>query len=318
LLGGCAIGGCLYVLKNAFYALNPAYNEYNRIEGAFRFSFDILLSNLQKYHAFFSDVTPIFFANHYILEVIFITLFAGVMLKSKRFIRLFVFIISIAIIFVTLGLAKVTDGTSSIFFPYSRYYFSLFYLVIFYVWLIDEKGSSFIKNNKFFVSILVLFVLSASLISFFNLSRINDLNFKKEMSLQSGVFVDTTDDVYSDSKKLKYISEKFGAELIVGNNFIVNYAFPALYPDATPTLLLPVGSERLERRTWRIAEEFDAIRKRIILINFKNIYDESHIYPFHKVIYTDRLSDSTIYVIENVRSYTTKKYLYSLGQELTF
>jgi len=240
------------------------------------------------------------------------------MIKSKLYKSYFILIFSLFFVFLTLGFDKVSDGTVSIFYPYSRYYFSIFYLMIFFVWLVDRQNSKLLKYR---INIVILFMIFTSLflkILVDSTLRNYQINVKEEIALQRAVFVDSTDNVYKDSEKLKSVAEQFDAELIIGNNFLINYAFPALHRGATPTLLLPAGRERLERRTWRIAEEFEAIRKRIILINYKNTYDESHIYPFHRVIHTDYLSDSTIYVIENVRSYTTKKYLYSLGQNLTF
>ncbi|MFO8086764.1 MAG: hypothetical protein R6T91_03010 [Bacteroidales bacterium] len=318
LMGGGAIGGIFYILKNSFYALNPHYNHYSRIDGALYFSIDNFLYNLKNYENYFSDVTPILFNDYYALQVVFVLLFSYIMIKSKLYIRYFIFIISLIFIFLTLGFEKISDGTVSIFYPYSRYYFSIFYLMIFFVWLIDKKKSNLLNYKK---NIVIFFIVFASLLSTMVINTTSgnyQINVKEEISLQRGVFVGSTVNIYKDSEKLKSVAEQFDAELIIGNSFLLNYAFPALYREATPTLLLPAGRERLERRTWRIAEEFEAIRKRIILINYKNTYDESHIYPFHKVIHTDHLSDSTIYVIENARSYTTKQYLYSLGQDLTF
>jgi len=318
LIGGGSIGGILYVLKNYFYAINPNYNHYSRIEGALFFSFDNFLNNFKNYENYFSDVTPIFFNNYYVLEVLFVILFSYIMIKSKLYKSYFILIFSLFFVFLTLGFDKVSDGTVSIFYPYSRYYFSIFYLMIFFVWLVDRQNSKLLKYR---INIVILFMIFTSLfLKILVDSTLGNyqINVKEEIALQRAVFVDSTDNVYKDSEKLKTVAEQFDAELIIGNNFLINYAFPALHRGATPTLLLPAGRERLERRTWRIAEEFEAIRKRIILINYKNTYDESHIYPFHRVIHTDYLSDSTIYVIENVRSYTTKKYLYSLGQNLTF
>lgn len=318
LMVGATIGGLFYVFKNYFYELNPEYNYYSRIDGALFFNFDNLLYNIKNYEHYFSDVTPIIFNDYYTLQVFFLLLFSYVFFKSKLYIRFFIFIFSLILILLTLGFEKISDGTISIFYPYSRYYFSIFYLMIFFVWLVDKKKSDFLKYKK---NIVILFIVFAPLF----LKMVVDttsgnyqINVREEITLQRAVFVDSTDSVYKDSEKLKSVAEQFDAELIIGNNFLMNYAFPALYRGATPTLLMPAGRERLERRTWRIAEEFEAIRKRIILINYQNRYDESHIYPFHRVIHTDHLSDSTIYVIENARSYTTKQYLYSLGQDLTF
>jgi hypothetical protein len=314
-LGG-AVGAAVYGAMLLFYQIKPEYNFSRLNNNDVSFSFNNLISNLHQFSRYFGDVLPTFSdANGFLPLLLFLVLILIILLLKKSYKHIFVFWVILFILFISLGTGKIVDGSDSVFYPFSRYYLATVFLIIFLVWLVDGYIVEFIDRHRFVAAtFLVLCVLYTSF-SLYRFAANISTDIMHELEIyQPAVIVYSTDFIRCECERLNNISNKFAVELIVGDDAVLNYAYPALYSDKPPTLLMRIGyREREERRTWRILDEADKVRHMIM------IYDGDNAIIPHKranIIYEEH-KKSSIYILRNPHSLTSKNLLYNYGYSLT-
>lgn len=312
---GAGIGAAIYGLMLSFYNVNTAYNHYgNRNSGTFTYNFSVLADNMNNYKRYFSDVLPAHLNYWYVfLSIFIVTIFA--LLYMRLYKQLAVILFTVSMFVLSLGSERVTDGSDSILFPYSRYYISVTFICIFIIWLVDTPVYESFKRNIFIATIFALCLLVFTCLSIFTSVTNISTHIENELAVkQYAVDCYETEYIYKECKYINSIANKYGAALIVGNDYTLNYAYPALYPDNPPNIILLHSKRRQERRTWQLMGEFGKIRKRILIYDRADNPSYSAMYHVRSdLIYEDHWQNTSIFIFENTQSLKSEIFLRDLG-----
>lgn len=121
--GGLAAGAVLHLSAQAFYRANPSYD----VHGTPTFSFDAgrMIENLGDLDRYLTAYAPEA-ARHVLVPVLLTLAVAALVVWRGRTLRVAAAAATAVVLSVVLlGTAKANDGTASIFFPYSRVYLGL-------------------------------------------------------------------------------------------------------------------------------------------------------------------------------------------------
>lgn len=120
---GLAAGAVLHLLAQAFYRANPGHD----VHGTPAFSFDAgrMIDNLGHLDRYLTAYAPEV-ARHFLVPVVLTLVVTGLVVWRRRTLAVAAAAATAAMLSVVLlGTAKANDGTASIFFPYSRVYLGL-------------------------------------------------------------------------------------------------------------------------------------------------------------------------------------------------
>jgi hypothetical protein len=121
--GGLVAGGVLHLWAQSFYRAHPAANVHGT--PAFSFSFERLGENVGHLGRYLPAYAPEV-ARSWLVVALAVVLVAGWVAWSGRTVAAVgASVTAVALSLVVLGTAKANDGTASLFFPYSRVYLGL-------------------------------------------------------------------------------------------------------------------------------------------------------------------------------------------------
>lgn len=312
---GFGIGAAIYGLMLLFYEVNKSYNYYGaRNNSAFNYNISALISNVSNFERYFSDVTPTYLNNSYLFLSLFIVTVIA-LLYMRLYKQLSVIIFTVSVFVLSLGSGRVLNGSDSILLPYSRYYISGTFICIFIVWLVDTPIFESLKRNRFIATIFAFCLLAYTCLSISRSVSNISTHIENELAAkQDAVDCTETKYIYKECDHINKIATKYGANLIIGTDYILNYAYPALYPDNPPTLILLQSGRRQERRTWQIAEEFGKTRKRVLIYDTTDNPKYTSVYHRRPgLIYEDHWLNTSIYIVENTQSLKSEMLLKELG-----
>lgn len=164
------------------------------------------ITSISHFNALFKGVVPVFYEIG--ASIILYILILGVGIYRLRNKAAFaIYILSVVFIVFSFGINKVTDGSESVYFPYSRMYLALPFVLIFFISLIERQRSFTLKPSVFvFISLL-----------FFSLEQlIAPDRIKRAITTNSGVVqVKNIASLESECNDLSNILEQEEAEAIV-------------------------------------------------------------------------------------------------------
>jgi hypothetical protein len=318
ILGG-SLGGSVFLIKEYFYAVNFEYNYFgHQLDELSGFSFKNIFYNFNEIDKYISDVVPF---GSYFAAFCFLLLIVISFRKERAHCKnLFVLSFIILTLF-SFGFDRVSSGSNEIFYSFSRFYIYITYGLLLILRVADCFWSRYLSHNKFSYSMLAIIVIFLPLnFNDFNEKLFRERSYIDDRYYAGGVFLASVDSVYAESAGIKSAAEKNGIDLIITNDQIINYAYPALNRDDPPTILLPSGmGKRLERRTWRIKEEQESIRKRILLVNYKNKYKMSPLLlKYAEVASLGKVNNSHLYLIENKYLLSTRNLFNLVGIDFNY
>ena len=251
---GLGAGWIIHFFINYFYVANPNYNS--RQLPPLDFSFHTLISSFEDLDKHFNSVSPIFWNSGWLVFVAFIIIGLA-FLKQKKAALVFAVFICIAFTLLSLGFAKIHDGTDSIFFSYARMFLVIPVGFAFFIPFIKIK-KTWIGYVFPLVSIFFLFLKLALLPS----SISSNVDHKRNHILS----VDPIEYVLSDCHKINYYSKKHKTDLVIvydhGYYDFIDFGCSACL-DSFPKTLRP----EYERRTWRLVEDKNIVYSNIIIID---------------------------------------------------
>ena len=240
-------------LKN-FNDAHPTY-DLHRFRGL-EFSVNRIGSAFQNGYHFFKGMNPFLYEVGVAVWILLVGLIFW--LKSKRP-ALVVYLIFLVFLIGTLGLNKVHDGTSSIFFPYLRMFLGLpFALLLFFVW----RSQDSIKPKHVYVMCgLGAIGFAVLMLSFFG--RLN-----RGIKTNSGVVqVKSVKGLCQSCDDIEKLQLKYKAEAIVFHSKAdeYNYGCKAFNLD------LKTVHPHYERRIWAYQEVMNGQYEKVLFFDW---YDE--------------------------------------------
>lgn len=256
------IGFVLGILIHLFIATFYVDNECCHLHSyQMKFSFEFLKNGLLDLDKFFNNITPIFWSNGWIILPVFFLL-AYLLYKQKKYLVSLVSITLPIILLGTLFFSKVHDGTTSIFFSYSRMYLAVPIVLLLLI--------SFIKiKQKSWMYFSIIGALFSSSLNIFTPIQIIEKNLKKEIP----VMAEENKKVFQECAELNTYSKQNNVELIIivnhWYNDIYNYACPSCLEDFPKTL-----RPKYERRIWRLLEDEFKVYSTILIVDLENNLSE--------------------------------------------
>ncbi len=261
MIPGILLASFLHFLSEYFYYTHPYFNLHIQ---SFDYSFIRLFNALFHAGKYISYVTPLFWKHKWILFILIgIALFF--LLKKKEY-RKTIFLGSILMMmFFTLGLNKIQDGTGSVFFSYSRMFLAFPVFIAFFIAIIK------VKNDWIAISFLIIPILFFEIKSSILVSSID----KNVYTMNHVIAVEKVPYLLDECEKIKSVSDKYNVNLIVISNHwdydFINYGCPACTEGFPPTL-----RPAYERRTWRLIEDENKTYQNILIIDTERKLDEQY------------------------------------------
>jgi hypothetical protein len=291
---GALIASAVHFLTRYFYVLHPNYNLHQQWRS--EFTFHELFQNVQTIDKFFNDLVPLFWFNGWLILVIGLLMIFS-LFRNGNHKAAFSLLGAFLFILFSFGVNKILDGRGSIFFPYSRMFLGIPFLLGLYTPFLFKSP----KKYRTFLAIipLLFFVIKCGQL---------DDTIKRYTATPLGSVVPVAEIGYirEECQKLDTISRHFGIDLIILVNQwhfdLFNYACPAFHSDF-PNTLRPA----YERRTWRLIEDEKKVYPDILLIDVLREMD-------HKTI-SEKISlqkYQDVYLIKN-NTYPTMALLRALG-----
>lgn len=213
---------------------------------------------------FFNDYGFFFLPNYLVVLVLSVSLLALLFFSTDRA-KWLSWLLTLAVLFFSLGLEKVHGGSHPLFLPTSRMFLCLPILLAIAGALLAHHSTERIHTRWYCFGILVI----ASGLFLSRQTRMQE-SVKALLSVPTkDVEATTVTRMRNKCIMLARLSEEHKAELVVFDEFglgkILNYACPVVTAGKVKTLF-----PKLERRSWRIREERLGRRSRILLYNFQN------------------------------------------------
>jgi hypothetical protein len=293
-LGGI-FGFAFHFLLSHFYLQHPFYNLH-KFELAF--SFDTLFNSLSNLDIYFNYVTPIFWKTGFLVLLAFPVL--GIILFKQQRIKAVIITLIPLIIILMLGINKVHDGTSSVFFSYSRMFLSIPLLLSLSLACVPAITQSKLFN---------LFFLLPPAFFIYQVTHLNAAVAESTAANYNQVVgVSGVKNILKNCDELKKTAAKYNVQLIVvsghWNGDFYAYGCPACEGNFPNTL-----KPGYERRTWRLLEDEQKVYQTILIIDGNR--DLAKEFDFVKKI----PGNDNFYLIEANTKYTMELLL-ELGIEV--
>jgi hypothetical protein len=272
---GVIAGLIIHLIVNFFYIIHPFYDLHKLV---LDYSFERMLNNLRELDQFFNYVTPFFWSSGFIILVFFLIIALALIREKKINAGIAVFCVPF-LITLSLGLNKVLDGSTSIYWPYARMFLAIPPLFGLTLSFLNEPRAKILR----FWIILPLIYFTYHMVTDFKTIVVK---------ARSGnvVSISKVTSLLDSCQALKKVSNKFNAELIIINHCYLydalNYGCAACV-DNFPKTLRP----EYERRTWRLLEDEKRIYKTVLLV-------EEHRKMEKEFIFVKKIKFG-LYVIEN-------------------
>lgn len=290
---GALPGGILLWFMDRFYATHP----FNNLHG-FKLSYtsDNFVSAFGRLQDFFGFNTPV--CNHSGIAIfILLALVAIFFAIKKQYIKASATLFIILLLILPLGLNKLSEGTDSLYFHYSRMFLSVPLLLAFCLMLFEPVYEP---------SFLYTWCIAANY--FFNdhtgglPDTVNKIATKKAIEVVTPARLEH---VFKTCYDLNQIAKKNKIELVVMVNHYFNDVFTYGCPSCTdrfPETMRPA----YERRTWKLLEAENKVYKTVLFV------DELHTLKGRTVQLKNIPQRPELYLLEN-NSLKTMSLFDSLG-----
>lgn len=256
------------VLPIALFILAYAYSlqfkmlhasEFIHRSWKIRWSLDAFIYDIVHINDIFKGVSPIFYEIGALVVLILIILIYYSMVKGDQKMK-WLIIPFTAFLILTLGINKVSDGSSSVFFPYSRMYLGVPFVLILFGAELERVGIVAAKTKSFlWISLLA--------IGFYGIRySIEDARIQRAIKTNSGVVQ------FSTVNQLKHHAKTFSEILDQQNKeILVFYSKADLLCYGSAVLEdLNVLYPAYERRTWKLKEWSDVDLRQILVIDWED------------------------------------------------
>ncbi|HEX2258382.1 MAG TPA: hypothetical protein VHJ40_01380 [Actinomycetota bacterium] len=265
LLAGLALGGGYLVFNQYFYSTHPAYRFHP--DPKFAYSREALteaflhLGRHLGYLGFWFLKSPV-------VAVAALALPATALIASRRRAHALAGAAAVALPLASLGLDKAADGTSSVFFSYTRLYIALPYLSAVLFVLASEVWAPRWKDRTLLVTALSITVLAV--VSFAGRTAEVGRDVDRAIAVNETfpiIPADPVPKILEECRMLSRIVESSSVKLVVyGFNSTAPYACGTLGYEKFETL-----NPRYERRTWRLLEERRTQRRQMLIVGAGNV-----------------------------------------------
>ncbi|MFT5725333.1 MAG: hypothetical protein ACI9JN_002458 [Bacteroidia bacterium] len=252
---------CVYFWIQQFN--NPMYSVHNLWK--LHVSWDYFAKSIKSLDARFLYLFP-FLPKIGSLVLGTLVLILGYLIFKKN--RTGVVVVGLTILFIlsTLALNKTMDGTDSTFFPYSRMYLALpFVLSLGYYLLLKE-----VKNKKRHVVVLVVIGLVGLVYQFSDVPKKAIVSVRKNSGV---VQVLRINKLCVECEKLKSLQQKFNADVMVFHSKTDEYLYGCKALEPSISTLYP----KYDRRYWTFAKHADTVYNTVLFLDWSLQLDEKMI-----------------------------------------
>jgi hypothetical protein len=270
-----------------FYIRHPNYNLHRF---GLEYSFSDLWAAMRHLDDFFNFNAPVTSSSGFLVLIYFLLIAFYYFKKGARKEALVTAFIPFLILF-TFGFNKVNEGTSSLFFHYSRMFLAVPVLLAFSAFLHPPVLSRKIHALLLLVPLyfFVEHILTYPLI----------IQKRSQPGNEERVIIARTETILSDCKNLHYLCDALKVELfVISNHFYYdyyNYGCATCVEDF-PKTLRPV----YERRTYRLVEDEKCVYKTILIIDMKRALDKEFAFvkkiPNHPDLYL--INNNSVYTMD--------------------
>lgn len=259
---GGILPAVLWYFSVHFYKIHPE----NIVHESWPLRFNIYSMTISSIIGFFNDVVPVFWGMGWMIFILLLA-FVFFLFKQKQSKSAIALIGGIALLLFSLGINKVHDGYSTVFYSWSRMFIGVPLLFAVFGSKIDlSKISNRILTFLWLIPIS-FFILKCSIVS---KCVDREIHVKKERNM----FVSEISELKNSCQKIQSVSKEFKVDLIVIGNEdhkqLFNYACPCLL-DSFPQTIEP---DR-DRRTWVLQEEEGKVRTNILFVAvFEDLFAE--------------------------------------------
>ena len=254
-LAGLLAGGLVYGLSHLFYALHPAYDMFGGARPSFAPS--RLVTALGELDRFFGSFAPLAWGQGWVAPLLLATIVA-VLLWQSRWAWALALCAGTSFTFLALGLDRVQQGIDNIHWSSARMFVAVPVLTALGLTAVRFP----VRHRRLLLVALV--ACSSSVVAVKGLSLTDHV--RPHLRLHGPVTATSVRELDRTCERLASISRQRRIALVVLGfkrdvhiEHEVAYACPCLEPDLPETLLLP-----MERRTWRLIDEWDAVRNNIL------------------------------------------------------
>ncbi len=251
LLPGCLVHG----LSRLFYALHPAYDIFGQARPSF--APNRFVAALGELDRFFGSYAPLAWGQGWIAPFLLATLVA-LLIRQRRWAWALALSAGTSFTLLALGLDRVHQGIDNIYWSSARMFVAVPVLVA-----LGLGAVRFPVRHRHMLMAALVACASAS-VAVKGLSL--DDRIRPHLRLSGPVTATSISELERTCQRLASISRQRQIALVVLGfkrdvhiEHEVAYACPCLEADLPETLLLP-----MERRTWRLLDEWDAVRDNIL------------------------------------------------------
>jgi hypothetical protein len=246
---GALPAALLYHLGRKFYDERPAYMVHKDWELSFDAS-AIRWNDLQ----FLDDINPILWGKGFLVPVVIVVLI-GVLVWRKRLDAALALGTALVLLVVSFGMAKVHEGTANVFFPWSRMFLAIPFLLVLFIAQLK------VRDTK-----LALWCMPLMAAGFFGYKS---MVFHDAVERQVDPTLDTKVEMAEfvvlerHCQEVQRYATNHGASLLVVNwgryKHLTTYGCPCLMP-GFPVTIEPA----LDRRTWLLREQVGQVHANVL------------------------------------------------------
>lgn len=226
-----------------FYTQHPNYIVHSLHYKSF--SIDNFLQAISHFHELFYHLFPfVLFAGVAIIPTMLFIAYKLNKKGEKTF--ALTLVVTVVFVFITFFSSKITDGTASIFFPYSRMFLGLPIVVGIGLYFLFKGIEIKTKPLLWFLGITLVFVV-------IKLSNINGRGEWNWYNNSGFVKIFKVEELKQDYTQIQHIADSLGVEMLIINekNDILNYSTMALSNSRLKTISLSY-----ERKGWLVEDEW--------------------------------------------------------------
>lgn len=282
---GFALGLIYPVYTITFYKLHPNYVLHP--DWGFVFSKDNFLTGIRSLDLHLAYVTPLYWYQSAFLLFLF-ALLLGIFFMQKDSIAFLALSGCLILTIGSLSLSKAYDGDETIFLSYSRLFLALP--------LVFGLISTRIKVNSNRIATIIVIATGLFFFSFKTVRLEENIKYANRAGQKGGgVGVFTTQLMKEQCANINKICKTHQVELVVSLSHWFGYGSTACM---TCEEGFPETINRHDRRTWRLLEERDMVRKTILFIDDANAITRVMEGPSKSEFQFTKIDD-TNFILEN-------------------
>ena len=292
---GALPAAILYYLGRRFYDVRPNYIAHPDLDLSFDPS-NFHWADLQ----FLDDLSPVFWGKGFLVPVIILLLIGWLVRKDQLSVAI-ALLAGLVLLVVSFGLNKVHHGTFNVFFPWSRMFLAIPFLLVLFISQAKMRDSGRVMWS--------MPILAAGFFGYKAFVQQAAVDRQVDPRIDTKVEMATVTVIEQHCMGIRRVAEENNADLLVINwgryKHLINYGCPCLVADF-PTTIEPA----LDRRTWHMRDLATQVFPNVLLTGMDELHFLQLPHPTPKV---DRVGSAPLLFLVRNNKMELRPLLDTLG-----